>query len=90
MKPLNISWTMKVAVISTAHHPQGWRATPQDYFFETGDEADGVIVYIADLIKEDPAWLRDLAVPLLAGGYEWVRFDRDAEVVEGLPTLKWD
>lgn len=88
---LKLEWEMKVAVISTTHHPQGWRATPQDYFFfETDDEADGVIVYIADLIKEDPAWLRDLAVPLLAEGYEWVRFDRGAEVVEGLPTFKWD
>lgn len=84
------TWEMRVAVISTAHHPQGWKPTHRDYFFKTDDEADGVVVYIADLIKEDPVWLRTLAVPLLAGGFDWVRFDRDAEVVEGLPTFKWD
>lgn len=84
-----INWTMSVAVISTAHHPQGWEPDVWTFFFKADDPRDGVVVYIEDLDPDKPEWLRTLATPLLAAGYGWVRFDQDAGVIEGLPTFEW-
>lgn len=86
---LNLSWTMSVAVISTAHHPQGWEPDIWLHHFKSDYGDAGVIVYLEDLEDDQPDWLRILAQPLLAAGYGWVRFDPDAEVIEGLPIFEW-
>lgn len=84
-----IDWVMKVAVISTAHHPQGWEPDHWILHFKTDDPRDGVIVYIEDLM-EPPKWLAELAHTLATEGFGWVRFCLDANVIEGLATFEWE
>lgn len=88
---MNLSWTMQVAVISTMHHPQGWKPNSlASICFKTDDPMDGVILHLENQDHDAPSWLKTLAEALVAEGYEWVRFDQCGEVVHDLPTFKWD
>lgn len=85
-------WVMSVPVISTAHLPAPntlatWQGTP------VALTPDGGFLYIPNGYDND--WLEPIKDWLLKHGYDWdstsvwVRFDSDADVIEGLPTYPW-
>lgn len=82
-------WEMKVAVVSTQHHPQGWEPADSDFVFLPREAADGVILCIEDVHSDLPEWQRELALPLVKAGYNFVRFDADGPVLDGLPVHPW-
>lgn len=83
-----INWTMTVAVISDQHAPQS-ASFPDTLAFRDAD--GGAIVYIEDLqaceLTDKQKWLLPVA-DLLYPGFNWVRFDQDADVIEGLPVFE--
>lgn len=86
-------WVMSVPVISTAHLPAPntlatWQNTP------VALTPDGGFLYMPSN-SDDNDWLEPIKNWLRCHGYDvdnitvWVRFDRDADVIEGLPTYPW-
>ena len=84
-----INWTMHVAVISDQHAPQ-FASSPDTLTFRDAD--GGTIVYIEGLCEADltdqEVWLLPLSTLLCPLGFGWVRFDPDADVIEGLPVFE--
>lgn len=93
-------WVMRVPVISTAHLPtldalDRWEFTPKALVSLDGG---GFLlvpdVYVEDILEEGH-WMEPIQDWLLKHGYDWltstvwIRFDRDADVIEGLPTFPW-
>ncbi len=86
---------MRVLVLSTAHLSQDEGAThASDWPAYTLEGEYGFISYVADFNEGDAQWedwpgLQACAKLAREHGLEWVRFDRDAEEIEGLPTYDW-
>ena len=87
MKP-KIDWVMKVAVINSSHMPGPYACEGMFHFWCKDEEVP--ILYIGDPDNATPEWVVTVANPLLEQGFEWVRFDCCGDVIEGLPTFKWD
>lgn len=87
-----IDWEMRVAVISDRHMPQGFDPANLDgpvYFDDPMGWA--VMVSIDDLdCHNGVEWLKAVkgGLPQCSDGasYNWVRFDPDADVIEGVPV----
>ena len=80
-------WIMRVPVISTAHMPYYDALEKLDCVKALTQE--GGFVWVGEDLEEDH-WLKPIAAWLLAHGFDhWVRFDADADTVDGLPTFEW-
>lgn len=91
-------WVMNVPVLSTAHLPPELVNEPQALGFN-GPGGLYIVPMIAGFmvfnddsqISEDqelPLPLRDVLKWAIERDFEWVRFDRDGDLIEGLRTYE--
>lgn len=76
-----------IPVGNTAHMPNS-RAC-EDFKEDRYDTGYGHIVMVSWDSDDWPDWFKDIGSWALEKGYDWVWFDRDALVVDGLKTYDW-
>lgn len=79
-----------IPTISTAHLP--YSSVLLDLKADTkvcvAHYPEGGFVYVADI--EGRAWLAPIVEWAQRNAYQWVQFDRDGDVYDGLPVYDWD
>lgn len=92
MKPWT-DWQMQVSVISTTHMPGPDPDFGKEYVWAPVNYEAHItfMVLIEDLDEDAPDWLIKLNEVMRNKGFApvWVRFDPDADIIEGLPTFQW-
>lgn len=89
--PIATAWTMHIPVISTAHMPHSQAAFEiQDTTVAAYPEGAFVRVSFEEAFTNDE-WLRPVRDWLSKTSLSdcWVRFDRDGDIVPGLPMFDW-
>lgn len=76
-----------IPVISTCHMTHS--SAPEDADCLFAEYEYGYFVWIDQDAGDFPQWYLDVRKWAKANGYTWVRFDRDANPVEGLATYDW-
>jgi len=85
-------WIMTVPVLNTEHLPS---ADPFDDEWFVAITRDGFFVYCGDDPQdwEDAPWFQKILEWVqskpLDRDVEWVRFDPDGDLIEGLPRYEW-
>lgn len=93
------AWIMRAPVISTRHLNQkvvkDLAADPPGFNELSGlfvlPAPDGLLVYASDIqeINDLPDELQACLRWSITHGFEWLRFDADGDVIEGLQTFDW-
>lgn len=93
------AWIMRAPVISTAHIKKesfdSLSSNPLGFDQESGlfvlPAPDGLMVYASDIeeINDLPDELQACLTWSITHGFEWLRFDRDGDRIDGLPVFDW-
>jgi hypothetical protein len=89
----NVSWIMKVPVISSSHLTEKTLAIKTDRNFNgpggfyTVQFSHGFMLFNSEPVDDDleiPDDLRDCLEWAYSNDFEWIRFDPDGDIVKGL------
>lgn len=83
-------WTMTLEVYSTGHVPESFVADLKEAGYVVAEYPEGAFICVGDDVDNAPEAYR----PLFQWHYEngnddWLRLDRDGDMINGLPFFDW-